>query len=72
VNRYRPHPEWADYVRDLVNQAPLLSPGQYSRLAVLLQPGRDALDARKKEPKCEGGVSVDAVAFEHGEGGGAA
>jgi hypothetical protein len=34
---YRPRPEWAEYVRRLVDQAPPLTPAQTSRLAALLQ-----------------------------------
>lgn len=34
---YHPRPEWAEYVRRLVDQAPPLQPAQVSRLAVLLQ-----------------------------------
>lgn len=30
-------PEWADRIRELVDEAPLLTPAQLDRLAVLLQ-----------------------------------
>jgi hypothetical protein len=43
--RLQPRPEWAEYVRRLVDAAPPLSPSQVDRLVVLLQvaapPGKD-------------------------------
>jgi hypothetical protein len=37
TERYQINPAWVAYVHRLVDQAPLLSPAQIGRLAILLQ-----------------------------------